>query len=170
MLRIREHDRPRLQRRRGPSQPRPAPSDCPERHSPAEFALAGLPRGDSARAAADSPSIARAAKPASSTADAWSSSLNDRPPAFSVRYKLATATRSTRIGTPRNETHPRMPRRHAVTVRVLAQIGHTQRNRIEDQIAEHTLAARPLADPRARTATAPARPEDPFSTSPRACG
>ena len=48
-------------------------------------------------------SIARPAKPAIASTDSWSSSVNDRPPAFSVRHKLPSGTWSTRIGTPRNE-------------------------------------------------------------------
>ena len=50
-----------------------------------------------------------------------------------------------------------MSRRHSVTARVLAEVGKAQRDRIEDQIAEHAAAARPLADPRARVIVDPRR-------------
>ena len=53
--------------------------------------------------------------------------------------------------------HRRMSGRHSVTVRVLAEVGKAQRDRIEDQIAEHAAAARPLADPRARVIVDPRR-------------
>jgi hypothetical protein len=53
--------------------------------------------------------------------------------------------------------HRPMPGRHSITVRVLAEVDKAQRDRIEDQIAEHAPAARPLADPRARVIVDPRR-------------